>query len=279
MMTWSIRHSLACGIALILVVNAIALAGVAYNRSASESELILTQRELSLPSQWGHNEENTGTELTLHWRVPGAETDNSANYWYYDKYSGNPAWLDQAKLAALGFKLPDTTDDHRERAKEVLLVLELNGPDYQRALERAQQSVDRAVALTTANPGDKERQRRAEEAQKYLTREQNESSRLFAIDAGVDVETLRAHYADRSRYVIVRGMVRPQLSSERNSARKFVGHIESLTIQRINVPLVFKKMFERAPGNAAQREDSKQHFQAKVAFGKRLEPWLTAVQN
>lgn len=46
-------RTLIAGIAIILVVNAIALGGVAYNRSGTpESTLHLSQRELSEPYVW-----------------------------------------------------------------------------------------------------------------------------------------------------------------------------------------------------------------------------------
>ena len=47
------RQLLWLGAALILAVNAVILAGVGWNRSAEDSRLRLTERELRVPYQWG----------------------------------------------------------------------------------------------------------------------------------------------------------------------------------------------------------------------------------
>jgi len=63
-MTWSRKHTLIIGIALMALTNAVALIGVAYNRSGEpESELRLTQRELAAPYWRGIDRESGGIEL------------------------------------------------------------------------------------------------------------------------------------------------------------------------------------------------------------------------
>ena len=63
-MTWSRRHTLIAGIALIALTNAVALIGVWYNRSGEpESALRLTQRELAPPYWRGVDRESGGLEL------------------------------------------------------------------------------------------------------------------------------------------------------------------------------------------------------------------------
>ena len=60
------KHSLIAGVGLIVVVNAIVLGGVAYNRSSEpESALRLSERELAAPMRGYGNKENSGIALAL----------------------------------------------------------------------------------------------------------------------------------------------------------------------------------------------------------------------
>ena len=48
-----------------------------------------------------------------------------------------------------------------------------------------------------------------EAARHQLKHEQGEASRLFIVDAGLDLAALRQRYPERQRYAIVKGRVRP----------------------------------------------------------------------
>ncbi|MGH8649482.1 MAG: DUF4824 family protein, partial [Burkholderiales bacterium] len=62
-LTWPRGRTLAAGIVLIALTNAIALGGVAWNRSGEpESVLKLTQRELSQPRGFGLDREEGGLQ-------------------------------------------------------------------------------------------------------------------------------------------------------------------------------------------------------------------------
>ena len=70
MMRWSRAHTLIAGAALIVLTNAIALVGVAYNRSGEpDSTLTLTRRELQMSYRWWRDRENSGIALRLLWRM------------------------------------------------------------------------------------------------------------------------------------------------------------------------------------------------------------------
>lgn len=279
-------RTLVAGVALILVANAVALVGAAYNRAGDpESVLQLTQRELSLPYSWGFEGENSGITLTLRWRVLGAESkDAPGPEMSYPGPGGSPDWLDKAKLVALGFDVSKPADTPAGRRhydkllpKEVLLVLDLDGPAYRRVLERAKQHSEREEALHLANPGDKEFERGAKWAKEELEEEERENSRLFVIDAGLDAGALRATYPVRTRYAIVRGQVRPRLV-EREKRPMLSGYVSDLSIDHINVPLSFRQVFEPMLQNARRgQRDTVSRYTVSVAFGKRLEPWITTV--
>lgn len=271
------------GVALILAANAVALLGVAYNRSGEpESVLPLTERELALPWRT-YDGENSGIALTIRWRVPDRKPDRASAPTYY--YSGlAPAWLDKAKLSELGFDVSRSLDTpagrrHYEKllAKEVLLVLELDGPAYQAMLERAREHARSEAELASANPRKDEFKRRAQSAKQDVYLEERANSRLFVIDAGSDASALRARYPDRSRYAIARGQVKPSIAG-RESAWYLAGYVTNLSVDRIQVPFAYREIFEplfQADGrNPSQREP---RYEAAIAFGNRFEPWIKSV--
>lgn len=274
MMAWLQRHLPMVGVGLILVVNAIALGGVFYNRSGEpESRMELSERELRLPYGRFNRSENSGVSLALQWRVADPSGGNPG--YAYESWGGAPRWLDRAKLTVLGFDvLPAKRDAGMSyrlpQTKEVLLVLELDGAAARQALARAQTRVSDDEALLLANPDKKEFEQRAKTAREALKREETESSRLFAVDAGTDQATLRKQYPDRARFAIVRGFVRPQFVAY-NKQEQLYGYISALSVSKINVPLDFQeKLLIGTSGGKAK-------FNATVTWGQRLEPWLMAV--
>ncbi len=270
MMNW--RHTLIAGSAIILLANALALLGAAYNRSGDpESQLRLTQRELR-HSEWREGKENSGMTLELNWRIE-QERSNGSDYDYYPGRWGMPGWLGKSKLSELGFdvdKLARMADGRRHQRmlpREALLVLENNDQSYQRQLHRAWESVEQAKALAEAKPDNEEFKRRLKTAEANYRHEQQNNSRLFVIDAGLDLNRLRAAYPDRNRYAIVHGLIRPAVVREKNEIR-MGGYISELHAARINAPLEYRPIF----GKSA-------HFEAAIAFGKRLEPWIISASK
>ena len=278
MIAWSRRHTLFAGLALILVVNAIALSGVALNRSGEpESVVQLSDRELQLPYGRWNSKENSGVVLSLRWRVH-AGNDVPDTYYGYGSYGGTASWLDEAKMTALGFNVPQDRQTARwknrqNRTKEVLLVLEIDGAAYQKALERARRKADEDEKLKAENPGNKEFENRAKHSREYAENEAKENSRLFVVDAGLDGEVLRARYADKKHFIIARGQVRPQILTVDKQDR-LSGYISALSISKINVPVEFQQAL-----NYDSSTSKAKPFEASVAYGQRLEPWIVALQG
>lgn len=261
-MKWT--RVLAAGGILVLLTNAVVLMGAAYNRGGEpESSLRLTQRELRQDG-WRSDKDNSGITLSLNWRFEQEEiSEYSAGHW------GNPVWLDKAKLSQLGFDVgrsAHTPEFGRNRKglqqREVFLVLEMDGPVYRHYLQRVQEYAEKRRKELAASPANAEAQRRAKSADENYQHELDKDSRLFVIDAGLDLSTLRASYPDRNRYAIVRGLVRPAVYGIRNESR-IGGTIDDLYADRINVPFAFRQAFE---GTSV--------YQATIAFGRRLEPWI-----
>jgi hypothetical protein len=276
-MKWSRRHSLIAGLALIALTNAVALGGAAYNRSGEpESVLRLTQRELQPPYFFGRRE-NSGLALRLRWRVLQEGASDVDSYsWGGTGEGASPPWLDREKMASLGFDvaLADTELDkprsfRRQLPRDVLLVLEFDGPAYQRSLVNA---AEFAARLEKKNLAESSKL-----AVQVVERERNANSRIFVVDAGLDRAALRTKYGDRSKYAIVGGQVRPAWRSAR-VPKSHAGYVDALNVGAVNVPLEFRDAFEGASPDIefVQTSTSKVRYEATVAFGKRLEPWITA---
>ena len=281
------KYILLAGAGLILLTNAVALGGAAYNRYGDpESTLRLSERELRPADGWGVDRENSGMALDLRWRTLGKDVE-SANDFIEGRYAyrGAPTWLNQRKLAALGFntssrKAPGGREYDAISAKQVFLVLELDGAAYQAMLERVRQLGEQAKTAHTGSANVKDVERKVKNAEERLAREETSNSRLFVIDAGLDAEALRAQYPDRTRYAIVRGQVRPYWDRGANGVTELVGHVVGTSAGEINVPLGFQTSFARANERTSRGENAQlPKRDITVAFGRRLEPWITAVAN
>lgn len=278
--------TLATGAALILLANAVALVGVYLNRSGEpDSRMTLSQRELSMPWRWGMAKENSGLALGLSWRVNDAAAgDYSGGGYGYGFSGGTPEWLDEARMAALGFDTAAVVGGtggrrqfERQLQREVLLVLELAGPAWQQALQRAQENAARHEAARLANADSKEFAEKAKRAQETLQREEKLNSRLFAIDAGLDRAALRAKYPNRARHLILKAMVRPQLAT-RDRKTRVTGYVSALAATQINVPHALRPALEPALRQHKRTQlDPGPHFEATLAVGQRLEPWIEAI--
>ena len=256
---------------LIGIVNAVALLGVAYNRSGEpESALLLSERELDEPSMRHGDKENSGLTLHLQWRMlPPASDETKPRGWAYASYGGGAAdWLNEAKMVALGFDSPaiNIRGDQRARVqrqlpRDVLLVLELNGTAYQEALARA---VKYSV--------------KESEGAKLLKEEQTERSRLFVVDAGQDARALRAQYPNRSHFAIVRGQVRPVWQREKYVG-DLMGYVSDLSASNLNVPLEWKSQLDRAAAAPGANGKALLRYEVEVKFGQRFEPWIAGAAN
>jgi hypothetical protein len=265
------------GVLLIVGVNAVVLAGAAWNRSGEPDALLwLSERELALPWRSADRRDNSGLALDLRWRVATADSSEAPTHMYHGHAVD---WLDADALRALGFDIPQSgvIDEKLRRRwlpRMAWLVLEIGGDAHARAVAGAQAQHDEAVARQVALPDDRESRDRLQQALTRLQQERDEHSRLFVIDGGPDPDRLRARYADRDRYLILRGRVVPVAVSEASTARTLRGRIEAIDITRVHVPARFHAVFpghfdSDAAGHAAARHE------VALATGKRREPWIT----
>jgi len=277
------RFTIPAALALIVITNAVALGGVAYNRMGEpQGTLRLTERELTMPYVWRDKTENSGVSLQLRWRVlPHRTPHDRADGLYYEE-GGRPEWLDTRKMVLLGFAPPSpsevppdgsTSRYQRQLPRDAFVVLELDGPALQESLRRAVEVAAFAASATSAASSAASRSESAS-ARANLDRMQHFGSRLFIVDASLDRDALRARYPDRTKYAIVRGRIRPIAGQ---AGADPGGVIDALSVGDINVPLQLRPVFDGTPSlrYGALREPGA-NFDATVVFGQRSEPWLAA---
>jgi len=254
------KRPLWLALGIVLLSNAVALGGVWYNRSGEpEARLSLSERELQrVSSGWLADEGDTVTRLQLLWRRPGDD-------WQLP-------WLDAAKLRALGFAVGDgQVELGRQPAREVWLVLELDGPSYRRQVEQVRQALSLAEAELQASPDSELLQQERDERRRRLEHEEQRASRLMLVDAGVDPEALRQRWPDRQRQVLLAGRIEPY----RHSAQGGYGASIRLDNGRLSVPHAYR---EQARGWTPAYQQSGFKAQVDVAFGRRHEPWVLGVR-
>jgi Domain of unknown function (DUF4824) len=272
--------------ALVVLVNALILGGVALNRrTPPEATLILSERELSAtvtsPFYFG-NDENSGLTLKLRWAVltPAVAEQEFSNPW--GERWGPAAWLDRKKLATLGFDVTPQSDERaqsryneRVQAREVLLVLEMNGDAYQSALQQIRTRAAQAAATAAADSLDARLVNEAQRLRETARRLERDSTRLYVVDAGLDATALRRRYPDRMRYAIVRGNVQP-LVVGRGAAQQLFGRVAAVHCADLSVPVNLRAPLPRPP---LRYDDRGQPYQVKVSFGRRFEPWIEGARR
>mgnify|MGYP001764652529 FL=1 len=279
MKPWSRRRTLGLGIAIIMLTNAVALAGVWWNRQPpADSTPTLSERELALPWRGPRLRENSGLALDLRWRVIDRESAEFGSGFTFN--GGTPPWLDAGRMIALGFAPGDlATDTGRRRylkqlPREAVLVLELAGPSWERAVARAREDAGRHDAAAAANPGSKEFAGRARRAHEALAREENANSRLFVVDAGPDAEALRRQYPDRNRFLLLRGTVRPAVRDREDGRPHATGSIGNHRGTRVQVPHALRTTLEPFESGPTGQPAKGSRYEASLAVGRKLEPWI-----
>jgi hypothetical protein len=287
-MTRRARFLLVAGTALVLLLNAIVLGGVAWNRSGTpDAVLRLSERELTVPYMWREAGEDSGLRLSLSWQEQGGYL------------------LDAEGLEALGFRLPPLPSGPVEideiewpptpPARKFWLALEFDGPAHQHRVRRLEEELAEAERMLAENPQNDLLQELLKSEPSRLTnmlRDARETStRLIIVDADRDRGALRARYPDRERYAIVRGLIEPTIDDEfiepdadlegelelrviTQSRAIWRGWVLNLDVDHIHVPLAFREAFA-AP---ASRDEPASRYEVTLAFGRRGEPWILAAR-
>jgi Domain of unknown function (DUF4824) len=280
--TGVMKKYLAAGVALILLTNLVALAGVWYNRSdKARYQLTLTERELNLPYSY-QKKENSGMTLTLRWRTSG----DSSNWRWSRKLN-----ISKERFLQFGFKLSEgRVNTHYVRASEGFAVLELAGETYKNQLTRMQHSFDTEtpfesnnVEPTSFEPDGKEGRPISE---KELTDFKTTQTRLYVIDVGIDAAALDKQYPDKDKYAVVGAIIRPSYNSSQNSnynsnysGDEWSVRVDRLLVGQINVPAQHRGFLDSIQlSDHYTSESNSPRYEVDIAWGKRLEPWIKQVR-
>jgi Domain of unknown function (DUF4824) len=290
-MNW---RRLGAGVGLLVLTNAVVLAGVAYNRAGeSDVEITLTEREIPLSYSAFRGDENTGLSLQLRWQSPNMR-------WHSAKFDPGPAWFDQAKLEAIGYDCSIPLTDSlvelyydKLLPQEAYVVLEYGGQAWTAWLtewERDLGFMNDQLAKGRRSKQDVERLREAYE------RLPKTGSRLLAVDVGIDPIQLRQRYPAGQRFIITKAQVRLTLvragKTESGESRPahLRGNVTHLLVDEVHVPSEWREALERLtyagsdreriyPNTFAMQEEYKKpRYEVTLRYGKRYEPWITSIR-
>lgn len=249
---------------LVVVVNAFVLAGVAWNRSGEPTAVLeLTERELAMPYGRLTSRDSTGVALPIR----RADQD-------YD-------WLDRDKLAELGFDVGRfegrPRHDWRTIERRLFVVLEYDGPAFQELLARREERLE--AARQGLEKGETNR-RQVASAEAALERFKKAESRLVAVDAGKEAESLRQRYPEGEQYVVMNALVRMHATSlpGQDSEPVLRGRVGRFLPGRVHIPRRFHALLRRATDETRNAYDAPPRYRVVVKFGRRAEPWVADIE-
>jgi len=277
------RYGLLAAVVLTLIINAVVLAGVWFNRSGeSDSAVELTERELSLSHS---DKENSGISLRLNWQRFA---------------EGSMEWFDQKKLEDVGFDCRTPVDASKASLRyakalprKTYAVLEYEGAAWDAWQAKENKAFETARAnFTEGTLNSKE----LAAAQQRFTWGRVAASRLFAVDVGNDPKKLRVQYPDRSRYIITPARVRLHLDDASRiqgilrGAAKLTGSIEEMQTDTIQVPrdksgefhtIQYRdRQYPYSPyfEERAEEKPRPPRYAVRLNYGRRYEPWIYTVR-
>ena len=253
------------GLAIIFVTNAVVLVGVYNNRSDIRSQLTLSERELSLPNEYGFEKENSGILLDIKWRIP-SNINGGLRYGIE---------ISKEEIIALGFSHLTISGKNRDSSKTLYWAFELDGPLYMQALAEAEADYQIAIAKALNDP---KAERLKEDAIYQLSLAKNAESRLFYLDIAKDYQTLAKKYGDKRNILISKGLTRLYTSGYHKTYRLT---LDKLLVTDIMVPVQYSDVFEQLESlnEIAWRQVTPPRYEVDVNWGRRLEPWVVGVRK
>ncbi len=240
---------------IVLLANAFALVAVARNGGGSpDATVTLTERELRLV---GTASDNTGMTLLL-------SRDRQSSH----------EWFTREKLSAIGFDCSVDPDSEGGRRHYDLA-----------SLPRGAYVVlhyDPAAQPIAAPPPDK--QPPVEGLSTAPARTAEYETRLRVVDVGNDRNVLRAKYADRSHFIITRGIVRARLLRATPRDRfRIEGWVMALLPGEVYVPREMQATIASAVGKSDKRGDSPltgpPRYEVTLQYGSALLPRVVGVRR
>jgi hypothetical protein len=286
------RYGLMGAIALIVLTNAVVLAGVVYNRSGEPDAVVqLTERELHWKKHYGMTDkENTGLYLNLKWNMGGFP------YRYPPwKFQQEHSWLNREKLEELGFDTSFSINAKnadryysRQLPRQAYVVLEFNGDAYQKWLAGAQKRVKEIKQDLSEEKKPKKRKSLGNNI-KRIRQDMVTQSHLFTIDGGLDPQQLRKQYSDQSKYIITPAVfdISMYYSGVKKEGPFLSGRIKNLSIPEIHVNSDYQSFFTTDIKTHTLQyhplekplSDLDPRYEVTLNYGQRYEPWIAGTQK
>lgn len=236
--------------AAVLVSNGAALWHAASNRARTDSDVVLTERELPMSAQ---EKDETGVWLRFNWPPP---LDVGVN-----------DWLNRAKLHELGFDVnPDPSPNDAMRRyyatplRTAYVALEYDGPAWQKYLSIYEASLKSMNSPQIAD---------------QLARVRDGGTRLVPIDTATDPAGLRARYPNASRVLIVPATVRISYAGA-GTGQRLTGYLQPVLTQ-IHVPLPLSRQFASISPISVYNPAFRPRYEVRLRFGTHHEPWVVAM--
>jgi len=165
----------------------------------------------------------------------------------------------------------------RHHVIEAFIVLEHEGDTYRKAVALAQERLAAAKAKAAQAPDSRELKNQVDLYRQTLRRVQHSGTRLYAIDAGRDFDSLAGRYNGKQNHLIIKGEIRLNYGADGPQ-----GLLRNAMTTVIHVPLPAAGFLADLEGNPISYdtpEDPREpRYRVQLNLGKRLEPWITAIK-
>ncbi len=262
-------------IACILIVNAVILGKVFFNRAETIMTLTLSERELLTPNRYGFKNEDSSMRVSLRWKTLSPEllaTDANIWSWRFDRR------LVIGSERFTSFHFPACSQDNFVRDKKsAWVLLEFNGASYADYVAKAEayfNAVQKRKPTADSELTLKEWKAKQEDAETLLRDAKDTDTRLFVIDAAPERSTLEAalqSVSGNAQRVIVPAEVSAyyHYPCKNPENRTPTITISNLAVESLYVPKAFAKNLKV---NSAGKAISS--FNADIHYGRLHEPWI-----
>lgn len=268
-------------VACVLIVNAVILGKVFFNRSGVVATLTLSERELQLPYNYGFKKEDSGKRVSIQWAALNSDPvslEYSELRWHFDR----TLVLSPAHYSA--FQFPSCDSDKRLLYKKSgWVLLEFNGQsytDYVTKVEQYYTLIQNQEPTSDSELAKKELKEKREDADKLLQEAKSSVTRLIAIDAAATrsslEEVIRARkIAGKTKLLIVPAELevnyRYSCDHIKNTEREIF--INELSVSSLYIP---KDFAQDLTFNDEGKSNSS--FTAVVNYGRLYEPWISSLK-
>ena len=264
------KRYLTLGLLILILTNIMLFVGVWINRTGlATSELVLTERELSLPYLNVSQQEDSGLALQIKWRVPIQGTDPSHRY-NYQRYID----ITETELVSLGFEPKRSIQRSNVLKKELYWALEFDGELYQKQLSIIEDHYQ-IFSATFTKDSDKEQHRLKIRLEERLDEEKIQSSLLFLLETAQNSEELIEKYINQKNILIVKGQARPTYDQKTNAFRLHLHTLSNPDIMLTREQMLLLKELKPVDTNVV----NKPRYTVDVKWGSRFEPWVTSLKN